>query len=125
MATKRKPYIREINSDWWRKQPFYRFYMMRELTAVPAVWFSILLIYGLSALKRGEAAFDCFVHFLANPVVLLVNIVVLMAALLQTTTWFTLAPKVVPLSECMQCRVKLGLWVVTGLATIILLILAF
>ncbi|GFH62810.1 MAG: fumarate reductase subunit C [Candidatus Desulfovibrio kirbyi] len=124
MATKRKPYIREMNSDWWRKLPYYRFYMLRELTAVPAIWFSILLIYGLSALKQGEASFACFVQFLANPIVLLINVVALMAALLQTTTWFTLAPKVVRLSECCAYRAKIALWGITGLATIILLFLA-
>ena len=44
MTTKRKPYVRPMTSTWWKKLPFYRFYMLREGTAVPAVWFSIELI---------------------------------------------------------------------------------
>ena len=43
MTTKRKPYVRPMTSTWWKKLPFYRFYMLREGTAVPAVWFSIEL----------------------------------------------------------------------------------
>lgn len=38
MTTKRKPYVRPMTSTWWKKLPFYRFYMLREGTAVPAVW---------------------------------------------------------------------------------------
>ena len=37
MTTKRKPYVRPMTSTWWKKLPFYRFYMLREGTAVPAV----------------------------------------------------------------------------------------
>lgn len=51
MTTKRKPYVRPMPSTWWKKLPFYRFYMLREGTAVPTVWFSIVLIYGLFALE--------------------------------------------------------------------------
>ena len=36
MTTKRKPYVRPMTSTWWKKLPFYRFYMLREGTAVPA-----------------------------------------------------------------------------------------
>lgn len=56
MTTKRKPYVRPMTSTWVEKLPFYRFYMLREGTAVPAVWFSIELIFGLFALKNGPEA---------------------------------------------------------------------
>ncbi len=69
MTTKRKPYVRPMTSTWWKKLPFYRFYMLREGTAVPAVWFSIELIFGLFALKNGPEAWAGFVDFLQNPVI--------------------------------------------------------
>ena len=47
MTTKRKAYVRPMPSTWWKKLPFYRFYMLREGTAVPAVWFSLELLYGV------------------------------------------------------------------------------
>ena len=30
MTTKRKPYVRPMTSTWWKKLPFYRFYMLPE-----------------------------------------------------------------------------------------------
>ena len=56
MTTKRKPYVRPMTSTWWKKLPFYRFYMVREGTAVPTVWFSIVLIYGLFASSTAPKA---------------------------------------------------------------------
>lgn len=64
MTTKRKAYVRPMTSTWWKKLPFYRFYMLREGTAVPAVWFSIELIIGLFALKHGAESSMGFVAFL-------------------------------------------------------------
>lgn len=53
MTTKRKAYVRPVPSTRWKNLPFYRFYMLREGTAVPAVWFSLELMYGVFALKHG------------------------------------------------------------------------
>jgi len=93
MTTKRKAYVRPMPSTWWKNLPFYRFYMLRAGTEVPAVWFSIELMYGLFALKHGPETWAGFVGFLQNPIVVILNIIVLAAALLHTKTWFELAPK--------------------------------
>lgn len=82
MTTKRKPYVRPMTSTWWKKLPFYRFYMVREGTAVPTVWFSIVLIYGLFALKHGAESWAGYIGFLQNPVVVILNLITLAAALL-------------------------------------------
>ena len=68
------------------KLPFYRFYMVREGTAVPTVWFSIVLIYGLFALKHGAESWAGYIGFLQNPVVVILNLITLAAALLHTKT---------------------------------------
>ncbi|MGM1327976.1 fumarate reductase subunit C, partial [Klebsiella michiganensis] len=73
MTTKRKPYVRPMPSTWWKKLPFYRFYMLREGTAVPTVWFSIVLIYGLFALKHGAESWAGYIGFLQNPIVVILN----------------------------------------------------
>lgn len=93
MTTKRRPYTRPIESGWWRALPFYRFYMLRESTAIPALWFSLELIFGLFALKHGEESWAGFVQFLQHPVVLVLNLLALLGALLHSKTWFDLAPK--------------------------------
>ena len=91
MTTKRNPYVRPMPSTWWKKLPFYRFYMLREGTAVPTVWFSIVLIYGLFALKHGAESWAGYIGFLQNPIVVILNLITLAAALLHTKTWFELA----------------------------------
>ncbi|HHU1980314.1 TPA: fumarate reductase subunit FrdC [Escherichia coli] len=128
MTTKRKPYVLPMTSTWWKKLPFYRFYMLREGTAVPAVWFSIELIFGLFALKNGPEAWAGFVDFLQNPVIVIINLITLAAALLHTKTWFELAPKaanIIVKDEKMGPEpIIKSLWAVTVVATIVILFVA-
>lgn len=93
MTTKRNPYCRPVESGWWHSLPFYRFYMLRESTAIPSLWFSLELIFGLFALKHGAESWADYVAFLQHPVTLLLNVLALIAALLHSKTWFDLAPK--------------------------------
>lgn len=58
-----------------------------------AVWFSIVLLYGVFALKAGAEDWVSFVGFLQNPLGLLINIVALLATVLHAEIWFDLAPK--------------------------------
>ncbi len=126
--TKRKPYVREMTPTWWQKLGFYKFYMLREGTSIPAVWFSLQLIYGLFSLKGGAVEWSTFVGFLQNPLVMLLNVVVLLAALLHTKTWFELAPKaanIVVKSEKMgPGPIIKALWAVTIIATVAILAIA-
>ncbi|CAI1927427.1 MULTISPECIES: fumarate reductase subunit FrdC [Serratia] len=128
MTTQRKPYVRTMTPTWWQKLSFYRFYMLREGTSVPAVWFSIVLIYGVFALKGGVDSWAGFVGFLQNPLVLLINFVALLAALLHTKTWFDLAPKaanIVVNSEKMgPGPIVKTLWAVTIVASVVILAVA-
>lgn len=62
MTTKRKPYVRPMTSTV-EKIAVLSLYMLREGTAVPAVWFSIELIFGLFALKNGPESWAGFVDF--------------------------------------------------------------
>ncbi|CAI1667194.1 Fumarate reductase 15 kDa hydrophobic protein [Serratia quinivorans] len=128
MTTQRKPYVRPMTPTWWQKLGFYRFYMLRESTSVPAVWFSILLIYGVFSLKGGVDSWASFVGFLQNPLVLLINVIALLAALLHTKTWFDLAPKaanIVVNSEKMgPGPIVKTLWAVTIVASVVILAVA-
>lgn len=128
MTTKRKAYVRPMPSNWWKKLPFYRFYMLREGTAVPSVWFSIELIFGLFALKHGPESWGGFVDFLQNPIVLILNVISLAAALLHTKTWFELAPKAICIirgdEKMGPAPMIKGLWVVTVIVSVIILFVA-
>src|SRR5699024_174318 len=128
MTTKRKPYVRPMTATWWKKLPFYRFYMLREGTAVPAVWFSLELIFGLFGLKNGPEAWAGLGGFLQNPVIVNINMITLAAALLHTKTWFELAPKaanIIVKDEKMGPEpIIKSLWAVTVVATIVILFVA-
>lgn len=128
MTTKRKPYVPPMTATWWKKLGFYRFYMLREGTAIPTVWFSLLLIYGLFSLKHGAQEWAGFVDFLQNPIVIMLNIITLAAALLHTKTWFELAPKaanvIIKGDKMGPGPVIKGLWVVTLLVTCVVLFVA-
>ncbi|MGC6388176.1 fumarate reductase subunit FrdC [Ewingella sp. S1.OA.A_B6] len=126
--SKRNAYVREMKSNWWQKSGFYRFYMLREGTAVPAVWFSLLLLAGLFSLKHGAESWVGFVGFLQNPIVMAINLVALLAAILHTKTWFELAPKasiIIVKGQKMGPEPVIGaFWVITVIATLAILAIA-
>ncbi|GAB2952170.1 fumarate reductase subunit C [Hafnia psychrotolerans] len=128
MPSKRKAYVREMKPNWWQKSGFYRFYMLREGTAIPAVWFSLLLLAGLFSLKNGAESWVSFVGFLQNPIVMAINLIALLAALLHTKTWFELAPKasiiIVKGQKMGPEPVIAAFWAITGIATLAILAIA-
>lgn len=128
MTTQRKPYVRQMDRQWWTKLGFYRFYMLRETTALPAVWFSLELLYGLFALKHGAASWGEFVVFLQSPIVLALNVISLAAALLHTKTWFDLVPKaaivVIKDAKLAPTPIITGLWVVMLAVSVVILAVA-
>ena len=129
MSSKRKPYVAPVTSSWWNKRGFYRFYMLREVTAIPTVWFSCVLLYGLWAFgQKGSGSAESFIHFLQHPVVLALNILTLVATLLHTVTWFNLAPKasnVVIKDKKLSPSIQIAaLWIVFLIASITILLLA-
>ncbi|KMV36551.1 fumarate reductase subunit FrdC [Franconibacter pulveris] len=128
MTTKRKPYVRTMTPTWWQKLGFYRFYMLREGTSIPTVWFSIVLIYGLFEVKNGPESWASFVGFLQNPIVVILNLITLAAALLHTKTWFELAPKaaniIVKDEKLGPEPVIKGLWAAAAVVTVVVLFVA-
>ncbi len=85
MTTKRKPYVRPMTSTGGKSCRLSLLHVT-EGTAVPTVWFSIVLIYGLFALKHGAESWAGYIGFLQNPVVVILNLITLAAALLHTKT---------------------------------------
>ncbi|WP_162062333.1 fumarate reductase subunit FrdC [Vibrio taketomensis] len=93
----RKPYVREMKRTWWQSSPFYRFYMMREATVLPLILFTLFLTVGLGALVKGAEAWQAWLDFMANPIVIAINIVALAGSLLHAQTFFSMMPQVVPI----------------------------
>lgn len=125
-TTKRKKYVREVKPTWWKRLDFYKFYVLRESTSVPTVWFCMVLLYGLICLGQGTFATD-FIGFLQNPLVVILNIITLGAVLLNSFTFFNMAPQmmnIVVKDERIDTKlVSRIFWGITALVSLLALIL--
>lgn len=126
VASKRKKYVREVTPTWWKRLDFYKFYVLRESTAVPTIWFCLELFYGLVCL--GNNTFESsFVSFLQNPLVVVLNIITLGAVLLNSLTFFNMAPQMMNIIvKNERINVKLVsqvFWGITAVVSLIALIL--
>ena len=131
-VSKRKKYVRPMTATWWQKLDFYKAYMVREATSIFAVWFCIVLLYGVLCLAsnpvRGPGIID-FIGFLRNPIVVFLNIITLIATLYHTATYFVMTPKVMNIivkNERLPHHVlRNALWAVTAVISVIALILVY
>lgn len=127
-ATKRKAYVREMKSNWWTKLGFYKFYMLRESTAIPTVWFSLVLLFAVIAIAHGTFTTD-FVAFLKNPLVIILNLISLAAMILHAKTLFEMMQPVMGImvdgKYLPQATMVKALWIVFAVVTVVILALAF
>lgn len=93
----RKPFQTTQPSNWWLKNPAYRFYMLREATALPLMLYVLLLISGVFSVAKGEAAFLQWVEMLRSPWFVLFHCIAGAALVLHIVTWFALVPKILVL----------------------------
>ncbi|QIQ20780.1 fumarate reductase subunit C [Zophobihabitans entericus] len=118
----RKPYQPEMPATWWQKMAVYRKYILRESTSVLMIWFSLLILYGLTTINTDE--FYNFIFFVRHPVVIAINAITLLAALYHSITWFNLAPKamnVVVKDRKLPALIPImALWILTIVASVVL-----
>lgn len=128
LASKRKKYVREVTPTWWKKTHFYTMYMVREATAIPTIWFCLVLLYGVICLGKGNLV-ESFIPFLQNPIVMLLNLISLVALLYHAKTLFVMTPEalnIVVNNERLNPKVITNaLWAITAVVSVIALILAF
>lgn len=103
----RKPYNPPVETTWWLKNPFYTKYIVREGTSLCALFVAFELMLGIFlfamcdlnvevATAESAAPYMWWVNsFIGNPIVMLLNLVCLGAALFHAVTWFKLMPKAV------------------------------
>lgn len=91
----RNTYVRPM-AGWYRRNPRFLAYVLREGTSVFLALYAVILLWGLTALARGPEAYDRWLIALASPQSVLVHLVILAAAVFHTVTWFQVAPKAAP-----------------------------
>jgi fumarate reductase subunit C len=93
----RKPYVRAVSrTGWYFRHPRYLRYMSREVTCVFIGAFALLLLCALERLSAGRAAWESFLAALTGPWSGLALLVVLAFAAHNSTSWFNVTPKAMP-----------------------------
>jgi fumarate reductase subunit C len=96
-ATHPKAYQRKMPLLWWKGNPRYTLYMLREASAITSAIWTLMFLRQVGQLRKGPAAYHRFVRGMRSPVVLLFNLVNLGLALLHSYTWLKLTAEVMPL----------------------------
>ena len=91
--TQVRAYRRTMSTWWWVRKPSYFLFVMRELSSIFVAWFVLYLLLLVSAVGRGEAAYQDFLDLAGRPGVVAVNVVALAFVILHAVTWFSLTPK--------------------------------
>lgn len=95
----RKPYIAKQPDNWYMQSRFYRLYMLRELTSVPVALAALNLFCAIAALAGSPESWAGWIAAQKNPVLIIINLLAIAAALFNTKTWFEAVPKAMPIQK--------------------------
>ncbi|HZM46642.1 MAG TPA: fumarate reductase subunit C [Burkholderiales bacterium] len=90
-----KTYVRPMQG-WWRRNPYFVRYMIREGSSVFLATYAIILLVGLLRLTQGEAAWDSWRAALTSPWSILFHWLALLTVSYHAWTWWKVAPKTAP-----------------------------
>jgi fumarate reductase subunit C len=90
-----RTYVRPMQG-WWRRNAFYRWYMLRELTCIAVFAYGLELLTGLWRLTQGRDAFEAWRAALASPFAIAANGVVFALIAYHAWTWLAVIPKTMP-----------------------------
>ncbi len=123
-----RPYIRPMHG-WWRRNPYFVRYMLREATAVAVLAYAIVLSCGVVRLAQGEAAWNGWLAALRTSWAIVLHVVLLAAMSVHAYSWFAIMPKTMPMIFIGDRRLRAATitrtgWLATALASITLFALA-
>jgi fumarate reductase subunit C len=124
----RRGYVRPMQG-WWRRDPFFLNYMLREITAIGVFVYAVILAVGAVRLSQGEAAWNGWLAALRTPSSILLHVLLLAAFAVHAHSWFVIMPKTMPMMFVGGHRVagstitRTG-WTATVVASIALLVFA-
>lgn len=103
-------------TNWWMRLPFYRRYLLREATCFAVIAYALVLLTGLWRFTQGQAAFEAWRAALASPLAILMHLVILVAMVFHSWTWFEVMPKTMPFVRIDGKRVSDSTIVNSGVA---------
>ena len=92
----RRPYVRPMKRTWFMDHPYYRNYMVRESSALFDGLYAVNLFWGLLQLTNGKEAWEGWLAFQANPLMILFTVVTLGLTIYHAVTYFDMTPRVLP-----------------------------
>ena len=90
-----KTYVRPMRG-WWRRNPYFVRYMIREGSSVFLAIYALILLVGLWRLSQGQAAWDAWRAALTSPISLIFHWLALATVGYHAYTWWKVAPKTAP-----------------------------
>ena len=90
-----KTYVRPMRG-WWRRNPYFVRYMIREGSCVFLAIYTIILLVGLYRLTQGEAAWNAWREALTSTPSILFHWLALLTVSYHAYTWWKVAPKTAP-----------------------------
>lgn len=109
-----KTYVRPM-SGWWKRNPYYLWYMLREASCVFITVYALILLWGLRRLSQGEVRFEDWLESLSTPKSLAFHAIALPLVLYHAWTWFKVMPKTMPYT-----RTPNGVIIASGIAASVL-----
>ena len=103
-----KLYVRPM-ANWWTRNPFYLWYMLREASCVFITIYALVLLTGLFRLSQGKAPFEAWLAGLSSPGSIAFHAVAFLFMLYHAWTWFKVMPKTLPFVRIGRRRVPDGL----------------
>jgi len=125
----RRPYVRPMQG-WWRRDPFFVRYMVREVTALAVLAYAVVLMVGIVRLAQGEAAWNGWLAALRSPASIAFHALLLFAFAVHAQSWFAIMPKTMPMIFVGGRRLAAATitrtgWAATVLASVVLFALAW
>ncbi|MGE5638549.1 MAG: fumarate reductase subunit C [Clostridia bacterium] len=108
-----KAYVRPM-TGWWKRNPYYLWYLLRELSSVFVTLYALMLLWGLWRLTQGEDAFASWAESLGSPLGLAFHAVTFVLVAYHAWTWFKVMPRTMPFVRVAGRRVPDSLFVVGG-----------
>ena len=90
-----RTYVRPM-AGWWRRNPYFVRYMIREGSSVFLAIYALTLLVGLFRLTQGQAAWDSWRAALSSPISLAFHWLALLTVGYHAYTWWKVAPKTAP-----------------------------
>jgi fumarate reductase subunit C len=105
-------------AGWWRRNPFYLWYMLREASCVVITVYALVLLVGLARLGQGEVRYEDWLERLSRPWAIALHALAFVLVAYHAWTWFKIMPKTLPFVRIGAWRIPDRAIVVSGIAAI-------